>query len=306
LKPSPERLRAEKAIDEQIYQPALARCVQLAKVEKVEDIPFSMQKRLRGIVNSTVRNAVRPGFFADMNDPRVREMVVSESLKQLVRSFEGLESRNTEFITPDLSEEAFEKAFQAEQQRREAKKRADDLQAEEDRKEKLYNRQQEYASTNVADEIGEITPAELERAKQQASSTAAEEDELKNLGLDNATEKALKQREERRKLILSRTGESEVPEWLKHAVDEEDTQYFPLASGRFARKKNREDLLAEFFQKELDAANVGSEEETALLEFMDKFVEQESSGLVEEESIDEIKRRVHAMLKEIKDRNEEQ
>lgn len=306
LKLSPERQRAEKAVEEQIYQPALARCVQLAKVEKVEDIPVSMQKKLRGIVNATVRNAVRPGFFADLNDPRVREMVISESLKHLVWSFQAIENRHTEFITPDLSEEEFEKAFHAEQLRREAKKRADDLQAEEDRKEKLYSRQQQFAASNVSDEIPEVTEGELERVAQQATEPTSEDDNLDNLGLDDAMKKALKVREERRKLILSRLEEPEVPEWLKHAVDEDDREYFPLASGRFNKEKNREDILADFFQQELDEAKIGSEEEAKILEFMDKLVEQEESGLVEEESVDEIKRRVNAMLKEIEDRKEQQ
>ena len=306
LKLSPERQRAEKAVEEQIYQPALARCVQLAKVEKVEDIPVSMQKKLRGIVNATVRNAVRPGFFADLNDPRVREMVISESLKHLVWSFQAIENRHTEFITPDLSEEEFEKAFHAEQLRREAKKRADDLQAEEDRKEKLYSRQQQFAASNVSDEIPEVTEGELERVAQQATEPTSEDDNLDNLGLDDAMKKALKVREERRKLILSRLEEPEVPEWLKHAVDEDDREYFPLASGRFNKEKNREDILADFFQQELDEAKIGSEEEAKILEFMDKLVEQEESGLVAEESVDEIKRRVNAMLKEIEDRKEQQ
>lgn len=306
LKLSPERQRAEKAVEEQIYQPALARCVQLAKVEKVEDIPVSMQKKLRGIVNATVRNAVRPGFFADLNDPRVREMVISESLKHLVWSFQAIENRHTEFITPDLSEEEFEKAFHAEQLRREAKKRADDLQAEEDRKEKLYSRQQQFAASNVSDEIPEVTEGELERVAQQATEPTSEDDDLDNLGLDDAMKKALKVREERRKLILSRLEEPEVPEWLKHAVDEDDREYFPLASGRFNKEKNREDILADFFQQELDEAKIGSEEEAKILEFMDKLVEQEESGLVAEESVDEIKRRVNAMLKEIEDRKEQQ
>ena len=306
LKLSPERQRAEKAVEEQIYQPALARCVQLAKVEKVEDIPVSMQKKLRGIVNATVRNAVRPGFFADLNDPRVREMVISESLKHLVWSFQAIENRHTEFITPDLSEEEFEKAFHAEQLRREAKKRADDLQAEEDRKEKLYSRQQQFAASNVSDEIPEVTEGELERVAQQATEPTSEDDNLDNLGLDDAMKKALKVREERRKLILSRLEEPEVPEWLKHAVDEDDREYFPLASGRFNKEKNREDILADFFQQELDEAKIGSEEEAKILEFMDKLVEQEESGLVAEESVDEIKRRVNAMLKEVEDRKEQQ
>jgi hypothetical protein len=310
LKISPERQRAEKAVEEEIYQPALARCIQMAKVEKVEDIPDSMQRKLRGIVNATVRNAVRPGFFADLNDPRVRAMVIDESLKQLVRALQRIEYDITDFVTPDLSEEEFEKTFNEERARIEAKKKEEDLRAEEDRREKLYNRQQEFASANVMDEMSEVTPEELQRAKGQVPATPDKEeytdDEIDNMGLDEAMKKALKIREKRRKLILSRLEEPEVPEWLKHAVDEDDKEYFPMASGRFSRQKSREDELADFFQKELDEMKVGSEEETKLLEFMDKLVEQEESGLVQEESVDEIKRRVNAMLKEIEDRQEQQ
>jgi len=310
LKLSPERQRAEKAVEEQIYQPALARCIRMAKVEKVEDIPESMQRKLRSIVNATVLNAVRPGFFADLNDPRVREMVIDESLKQLVRALQRIEYNLTEFVTPDLSEEEFEKTFNEERARIEAKKREEDLRAEEDRREKFYNRQQEFAAANVSDEISEVTLDELDRAKEQVSATPDKEgytdDELENMDLDEAMKKALKVREERRKLILSRLEEPEVPEWLKHAVDEEDKEYFPMASGRFSRQKSREDELADFFQKELDDLKVGSEEESKLLEFMDTFVEREESGSVQEESVDEIKKQVNAMLKEIEDRQEQQ
>ena len=147
---------------------------------------------------------------------------------------------------------------------------------------------------------------ELERAAEKPPTTADGQDGLKELGLDEKMMNALKLREERRKLILSRLEDDDVPEWLKHAVDTEDTEYFPLASGRFSAKKSREDILAEFFQKELDDAPVGSEEETKLMEFIQNFMEQEQSGLVQEESVEEIKKRVNAMLKEIEDRTEKQ
>lgn len=306
MKLSPERQLAEKAIEEQIYLPALSRCVQLAKVSSVDAIPRPIQKRLRGIVNATVRNAVRPGFYADMNDPQVREMVISESLKHLVWSFQRVESRHFEFVTPDLSEEEFEQAFKEEQERIAAKEREDTLRMEEDRRERLYNERQAYASSNVADEMGEITSAELERAAEKPPTNADGQDNLNELGLDEKMLNALKLREERRKLILSRLEEDDVPEWLKHAVDTEDTEYFPMASGRFSAKKSREDILAEFFQKELDDAPVGSEEETKLMGFIQDFMEQEQSGLVQEESVEEIKKRVNAMLKEIEDRKEKQ
>jgi hypothetical protein len=303
LKLSPERQVAEKAVEEDIYQPALARCVQLAKVESVDAIPRSIQKRLRGVVNATVRHAVRPGIFADLNDPRVREMVIAESLKHLVWAFQRVETRHADFITPDLSEEEFEKAFKAEQERIAAKEREASLRAEDDKKERMYNEQQAYAKANVTDELLEVTPTELSRAKEQPS--APETDEFDNSGFDEDMKKALRLREERRKLILSRLDEPDVPEWLKHAVDTEDTEYFPAASGRFSAQKNREEQLAEFFQKELDDVAVGSEEETKILEFMDKFVEDEESGLVEEESVESIKRRVNAMLKEIEDKQKD-
>ena len=78
-----------------------------------------------------------------------------------------------------------------------------------------------------------------------------------------------------------------------------------ILSTRFSAKKSREDVLAEFFQKELDDAPVGSEKETKLLEFIQNFMEQERSELVQEESVEEIKKRVNAMLKEIEDRKEQ-
>jgi hypothetical protein len=303
LKVSPERERAEKAIEEQIYKPALAKCVTLAKLASVDDIPGIIQKRLRGIVNAAVHHAVRPGFFADMNDPQVREMVIDESVKHLVWSFKGDETRQTDFVTPDLSDEEFEVAFKAEQARlaREEKERT--LRSMEDEKQRWYYQQQNYASTSVADEINEVTPAELERAKEAITS---EDDDLENLGLDDAMKAALKVREERRKLILSHNDEAGVPEWLKHAVDTEDTEYFPMASGRFSKQKDREQLLTEFFQEELNELKVGSEEETRLLEFIEKFVEDEESGVVEEESVESVKKRVNAMLKKIEDRNHNQ
>lgn len=260
-----------------------------------------MKRRLRGIVNATVRHAVRPGFYADMNDPMVREMVISESLKHLVWSLQRVEVRHADFVTPEISEEEFEKVFQTEKRRKEEQDREAKLRMEEDRKERLYNDRQEYAKANVSDEMSEVTPAELERSRNMPSQTS-EEDDIENLGLDQAMKNALKQREERRKLILTRLDEPDVPEWLKHAVDTEDTEYFPMASGRFSAQKNREEQLAEFFQKELDDLAVGSEEETKLLEFIEKFVEDEESGLVEEESVENIKKRVNALLKEIEDR----
>ena len=306
MKLSPERQLAEKAVEEQIYLPALSRCVELAKVNSVDAIPKSIQKRLRAIVNATIRHAVQPGLYADMNDPQVREMVISESLKHLVWSFQRVESRHAEFVTPDLSEEEFELAFKEEQERLTAKEREDTLRMQEDRRERLYNERQAYASSNVADEMDEVTAAELERAAEKPPTTADGQDNLTELGLDEKMMNALKLREERRKLILSRLEEDDIPEWLKHAVDTEDTEYFPMASGRFSAKKSREDILAEFFQKELDGAPVGSEEETKLMEFIQDFMEQEQSGLVEEESVEEIKKRVNVMLKEIEDRKEKQ
>lgn len=301
LKLSNERQLAEKVVEEQIYQPALTRCVELAKVESANAIPRSMQKRLRGIVNATVRHAVRPGFFADMNDPMVREMVITESLKHLVWSLQRVEARQTDFVTPELSEEDFEAVFKAEQERQAQKEREDKLRMEEDKRERLYNERQDYAKSNVSDEISEVTPAELEQSRNMPAA-AKEEEDMENLGLDQAMKNALKLREERRKVILSRLDEPDVPEWLKHAVDTEDKEYFPMAAGRFAAEKNREEQLAEFFQKELDDVKVGSEEETKLLEFIDKFVEDEESGLVEEESVENVKKRVNAMLKEIEDK----
>ena len=305
MKLSPERQFAEKAVEEQIYLPALSRCVQLAKVSSIDAIPKSIQKRLRGIVNATVRHAVRPGFYADMNDPQVREMVMSESLKHLVWSFQRIESRHAEFITPDLSEEEFELAFKEEQELIAAKEREDTLRMEEDRRERLYNERQAYASSNVADEMPEVTPSELERAADVSATAKDGQENLNEFGLDEKMMNALKIREERRKLVLSRLEEDDVPEWLKHAVDTEDTEYFPMASGRFSAKKSREDILAEFFQKELDDAPVGSKKETKLLEFIQNFMEQERSELVQEESVEEIKKRVNAMLKEIEDRKEQ-
>ena len=270
----------------------------------MDALPKQIQKHLRGIVNATVRHAARPGFYADLNDPQVREMIIAESLKHLVWTFKGVEAPTQDFITPDLSEEEFEREFRAEQERIAAREREENLRAEEDRREWLYNTQQAYATSNVSDEIPEITPSELERAKQQPSEPA--EDNSDNLGLDEATKKALKEREERRKLILSRLDERDVPEWLKHAVDTEDKEYFPMATGRFSAGKTREGLLAEFFQKELDDAPYGSEKESKLLEVLRKIVDDEESGMVEQESVESIKKRVNVMLKEIDNRSEEE
>jgi hypothetical protein len=235
-----------------------------------------------------------------LNDPKVRELIVDESLKHLVWSFQKLKTQHTEFITPHISEEEFASTIRAEQERLAAKEREDKLQMEEDRRQRLYDQQQAYASSNVTDEIDEITPQELQRAK--PSATTESDDNLDNLGLDQQMINALKQREERRKMILSQLDEPDVPEWLKHAVDRDDTEYFPMASGRFKKEKGREDLLADFFQSELDDIAVGSEEETAMLEFLEKFTEQEESGLLEQESVEEVKKRVNTMLKEIEDR----
>lgn len=235
-----------------------------------------------------------------MNDPKVRELIVDESLKHLVWSFQKLKTQHTEFITPHISEEEFASTIRAEQERLAAKEREDKIQMEEDRRQRLYDQQQAYASSNVTDEIDEITPQELQRAK--PSATTESDDNLDNLGLDQQMINALKQREERRKMILSQLDEPDVPEWLKHAVDRDDTEYFPMASGRFKKEKGREDLLADFFQSELDDIAVGSEEETAMLEFLEKFTEQEESGLLEQESVEEVKKRVNTMLKEIEDR----
>lgn len=289
---------AEKSVEEEIYIPALTRCVELAKVPSLDALPKQIKKRLRGIVNATVRHAVRPGFYADLNDPQVREMIIVESLKHLVWSFKGVEAPTEEFITPDLSEEVFEREFKAEQERIAKKEKEENLRAEEDRREQLYNAQQEYAVSNVAEEIPEVTAAELKKAEEQLSELAEEKDTT-NLGVDETMTKALKQREERRKLILSRLDEPDVPEWLKHAVDSENTEYFPMASGRFSAEKSREELLAEFFQKELDDAPHGSEQEAKLLEELRKIVDNEDSGRVEQENVESIKKRVNAMLKEI-------
>jgi hypothetical protein len=306
LKLSPERELAEKAVEEQIYQPALSRCVKFAKVSSVENLPSSIPKKLRKIVNATVRNAVRPGFYADMNDPQVREMVIQESLKYLVWSFQRVEARHSEFITPDLSEEEFELAFKAEQDRIATQEREDKLRMEEDKRERLYNRQQEYATSGVVDELSdipEITEEEREQARKSIPKMdGAKEVDWDNLDLDDKIKQALKIREQRRKLILSRLEEDDVPEWLKHAVDTEDTEYFPMASGRFSAERSREDILAEYFQNELDNVSFGSEEEAALLEFLEKFVEDEESGVLEQESVEEVKKRVNSILKEIEDR----
>ena len=304
LKLSPERRRVEQAVDEQIYQPALSRCVQLAKVSSIEELPKAITKRLRGIVNATVRNAVRPAFYADMNDPQVREMVISESLKHLVWSLERDENRYAEFVTPDLSDEEFEMAFKAEQERIDLKAKEDLLRMEEDRRERLYNARQEAVAASI-EEVKEINEAEIQKAKEQGPELDEKDKEaFKEYGLDEAVLKALKLREERRKLVLSRLDEDAVPEWLKHAVDTDDKDFFPLASGRFSRKKTREDEIAEFFQIELDDAKVGSEKEAKLLEFIQEFLRREEIGLVEEEGVEQIKKRVNAMLKEIEDREE--
>ena len=264
-------------------------------------LPKGIEKRLRGCVNATVRHAVRPAVYADLNDPKVRELIVDESLKHLVWSFQKVKTEHTQFITPDISEEEFASAIRTEQEQIDAKEREDKLRMEEDRRQRLYDQQQTYASSHVKDEIGEITPKELERAKVTPSTVSDEN--LDTLGLDPQMSHALKQREERRKMILSQLDEPDVPEWLKHAVDTDDPEFFPMASGQFKKEKGREDLLADFFESELNQLRVGSEEETALMEFMGKFIEDEESGKFEQQSVDEVKKRVNAMLKEIEDRN---
>jgi hypothetical protein len=224
-------------------------------------------------------------------------MVINESIKHLVWSFKGDETRTADFITPDLSDKEFEIAFREEQNRLAAEEHAKSLRSAEDEKQQRYEEQQTYASTNVDDEIPEVTYAELERERNAPA--PSEDDDPENYGLDGAMKEALKKREERRRLILSRLEEPDVPEWLKHAVDKEDTEYFPMASGTFSKEKDREQLLADFFQKELDEMKVGSEEESKLLEFIEKFVADEESGLVEEESVEDVKKRVNAMLREL-------
>ena len=300
---SPERRAAEQAVDEHIFQPALAKCVQLAGVASAAELPEGIEKRLRSCVNATVRHAVRPAVYADLNDPKVRELIIDESLKHLVWSFQKIKAQHTEFITPSISEEEIAMTIRAEQERIAAKEREDKLQMEEDRRQRLYDQQQAYASSNVMDEIDEVTPQELERAKATPTAPTESEDNLNSLGLDQEMLNALKQREERRKMILSQLDEPDVPEWLKHAVDRDDPEFFPMASGRFTKEPTREDLLADFFQSELDDMKVGSEEETAMLEFLEKFTAEEESGMVEQESVEEVKKRVNAMLKEIEDRN---
>jgi len=301
LKVSPERRAAEQAVDEHIFQPALAKCVQLAGVASAAALPQGVEKRLRSCVNATVRHAVRPSVYADLNDPKVRELIIDESLKHLVWSFKRLQTQHSQFITPAISEEEFAATIRAEQDRIAAKEREDKLRMEEDRRQRLYDQQQAYASSNVTDEIDEITPQELERAKPVPTDA---EDNLDSAGLDQQMINALKQREERRKMILSQLDEPDVPEWLKHAVDRDDTEFFPMASGQFAKEKTREDLLADFFQSELDEMPVGSEEETTFLEFLEKFTADEESGIVEQESVEEVKKRVNAMLKEIEDKKQ--
>jgi hypothetical protein len=305
LKLSPERERAEQAVDEYIFQPALAKATELAKLPPGETFPEGIKKRLRAIVNSTVRHAVRPSVFADLNDRKIRQLIINESLKHLVWSFQQIKNQYTEFITPDISDEEFEKAYAVEKARADVKEQEDKLQMEEDRRQRLYDERQTYASSNVADEIQEITPEELQRANENKPSEK-KADNYADMGLDEGTINALKQREERRKMILSQLEEPDIPEWLKHAVDTEDKEYFPMASGRFRKEKSREDLLAEFFQSELDELKVGSEEETALLDFLEKFTDDEERGVFEPESVDEVKKRVNAMLKEIEDRTAHQ
>jgi hypothetical protein len=302
-----EKSRANKAIEDEIFRPALERAIHLSGLSSPE-FPENLAKRLKGIVTATVYNAIRPGFYADLNDPRVRELVVEESLKALVRSFDKTVERQSDFITPDISEEEFQVFFENEQARLKQKEWLDSLREREDREEELHKRRQEYAEANVLDEAPEITEEELEKASgksQPAADGEGEDDGVDDLGLDEEMRKALKIREQRRKLILSQLDEPEVPEWLKHAVDTEDKEYFPMAAGRFnSEKMSREDIIADFFQRELDHATYGSEKEAKLMELLEDFIEQEENELVEEEPIDAVKRRVNAILKEIEDREE--
>jgi len=304
LKLSPDKRRAHQAIQDQIFLPALQKAIELSGVS-VEDFPELLAKRLKAIVTSTVYNAVRPGVYADMNDPRVREHIVNESLKALVRSFDQRMARQADFITPDVTEEEFQVSFQREQARIKQKEWLDSLQEREDQAEALHNRREEYAEKNVYEELGEMTEEEVEKATKKMTDEDREKGDVDELGVDPELAKALKIREQRRKMILSQLEEPEVPEWLKHAVDTEDKEYFPTASGRFnSEKMTREDILADFFQRELDDAEYGSEKETKLMELLEDFIEQENNEMLEEEPIDAVKRRVNAVLKEIEDREE--
>ena len=78
------------------------------------------------------------------------------------------------------------------------------------------------------DESSEVSPAELERSKYTPMEGLEKDEDSKKQGLDPVLQKALKLREQRRKLILPRLEDDDVPEWLKHAVDTEDTEYFAL------------------------------------------------------------------------------
>jgi hypothetical protein len=308
LRVSPERERASKAIDEQIFRPAVMRAIELSQTSALE-FPGQLVKRLKGIVTKTVYNAVRPGVYADLNDPRVREHIVNESLKTLVRSFDRQVKEMGDFMTPDISGETFQVLFQKEQARLKEKERLAHLRETEDKAEALHQRREEYAENNVIDELEELSPAELEKAAttEKDEETKSREEELNELGLDPKIAQALKLREERRKVILSRLDEPEVPEWLKHAVDTEDKDFFPMASGRFnSEDLTREDILSDFFQRELDDAEYGSEKEAKLLELLEDFIGQEGNEMIEEEPIDAVKRRVNAVLKEIEDREEVQ
>jgi hypothetical protein len=289
LRLSPERIAANHVIDSAIYKPTLERCLRHANLTSPTDFPKVLRKRLRAIVNATVRHAARPGFYADLNDPQVQDLVISESVRHLVWTFGKDEARvPDESLTPELNDEDFEKAFAEEKARIEKKEYEKKLREEENKLESLYCYGQSYASENVTDEIPEITADEL-------GGTLPEE----AIEGDPAFSSALEKREQRRKVIMSRLGEEDVPEWLKHAVDTEDKELFPIASGKFTRVKTREDLLAEFFQQKLDQAGVGSEGEAKLLEFMDKFIEEEESGLVREESLEEVRARVEELLSQI-------
>lgn len=300
-----DKRRADKAIQDEIFQPALAKAISLSGFSALS-FPEYLARRLKGIVTATVYNAVRPGVYADLNDPRVREHIVNESLKGLVRNFDKRVATQADFITPDISEEEFQALFKQEQERLKQKDWLDSLRARENEAEELHRRREEFAEKNVGDELDEITSDERESVEKTAKEGDAERMlDIDGSALDAKMVEALKIREQRRKMILSRLDEPEVPEWLKHAVDTEDKEYFPMASGRFnSEKLSREDVLADFFQRELDDAKYGSEKEAKLMELLEDFIEQENNEMVEEEPVEAVKRRVNAVLKEIEDREE--
>jgi hypothetical protein len=300
LRYTPERKRAEEAVDSCIYQKALSHCAEMAKLLSVDDFPQSLREKLRRIVDGTVREAVSPAIYADLRDPKVQAMIALESSKRLIRSLQTFNETQTQpFITPDLSEAEFQAAFQIEQERIAEEERQKTLRVEEDLLEEIYRGRQAYASAGVSEELAQEPPRkrpEITDVLDEPRSSLEEENE--------SMAKIIREREQRRRMILSRVDEPEVPEWLKHAVDMEDSDYFPTASGRFSKKpaKTREDLLANFFQRELDDVPLGSEEEAKLLEALTKLIEDTESGVAEDESVEDIQKRVHLMLKQIEDR----